>query len=358
MASTPQFPNLVQETSITTSTGQYTLAGAVTGYRTFSAVGDGNSVWYVAIGVNASTLVPNGDGYELNRGVYTASGTTLTRAETILSSNSNAAVNWSAGTRLIYPVMPGEYMSRFPTITETAITTGVTLTEYGKSYVCSGTSANYTVVLPTAVGNAGATISFRMAEGLTKLVTIDGASSETINGQTTRILWAGETCTLRSDNTNWQVLHGKSRPMAASMYMAASSQTIETGAGEIVLLDTTSVDNTALMANTSTHLLTILRPGYYTVSIQGLYAVATVAPTLMEVIALKNGTDIVAQGVMPGILTDYSAPNSVAGAVLLAAGDTLQLNALQNATAQSQTLLGASGAISTTYLAAVEVITW
>jgi hypothetical protein len=36
----------VQETTTTTGTGSVTLAGAVTGYQTFAAVGDGNTTYY------------------------------------------------------------------------------------------------------------------------------------------------------------------------------------------------------------------------------------------------------------------------------------------------------------------------
>jgi hypothetical protein len=52
----------------------------------------------------------------------------------------------------------------------------LTSTAYGKMHLCSGTSANYTVELPSAVGNEGKSIAVRMSTALTKLVTINGGA--------------------------------------------------------------------------------------------------------------------------------------------------------------------------------------
>lgn len=88
----------VWETSTTTGTGTYTLAGAKAGdHRSFAAIGDGNTTFYYAT---------DGTDFELGVGTYTASGTTLARTAILVSSNSNAAVNWSAGTRDIYCTNP------------------------------------------------------------------------------------------------------------------------------------------------------------------------------------------------------------------------------------------------------------
>lgn len=82
----------VKETSTTTGTGTYTLAGAASGFRAFSAIGDGAKCYYRA---------KMGSDWEIGLGTYTASGTTLARTRVVLSTNANAAVNWGAGTKEI-----------------------------------------------------------------------------------------------------------------------------------------------------------------------------------------------------------------------------------------------------------------
>jgi hypothetical protein len=83
----------VQQTSPTTGTGTYTLAGSVSGYRAFSALSDGAVVDYVAT---------EGNDYEVGRGTYASAGGTLSRDHIYASSNAGAAVNWAAGTRSVW----------------------------------------------------------------------------------------------------------------------------------------------------------------------------------------------------------------------------------------------------------------
>lgn len=87
----------VQETTTTTGTGTVTLDGAVTGYQTFAAVGDGNSTYYTIVG---------GTEWEVGIGTYTSSGTTLSRTTVISSSNSGSLVTFSAGTKNVFVTYP------------------------------------------------------------------------------------------------------------------------------------------------------------------------------------------------------------------------------------------------------------
>lgn len=89
----------VKETTTTTGTGTITLAGASTGYQSFSVVGNGNTTYYTISGQTGSE-------WEVGIGTYTSSGTTLARTTVLASSNSGNLVNFSAGTKDVYVVYP------------------------------------------------------------------------------------------------------------------------------------------------------------------------------------------------------------------------------------------------------------
>jgi len=137
----------VQETTTTTGTGTVTLAGAVSGFQSFAAVGNANTTYYTIAGQTTSE-------FEIGIGTYTTSGTTLSRDTILTSSNSNLAVNFSAGTKNVFVTYPA---SRSVYVNGTTITptnsgilptsaggTGVTTTPTnGQLLVGNGT--NYTV---------------------------------------------------------------------------------------------------------------------------------------------------------------------------------------------------------------------
>ena len=90
----------VKETTTTTGTGTYTLAGAVTGFETFTANLDNGDTTYYCCTDNTD--------FEIGIGTFTSSGTTLARTTVLASSNSNSAVNWSSGTRTIFMTYPAD----------------------------------------------------------------------------------------------------------------------------------------------------------------------------------------------------------------------------------------------------------
>ena len=89
----------VKETTTTTGTGTITLAGAATGFQSFSVIGDGNLTYYTIAG-------QSGGEWEVGIGTYTASGTTLARTTVLASSNSGSLVNFSAGTKDVFVTYP------------------------------------------------------------------------------------------------------------------------------------------------------------------------------------------------------------------------------------------------------------
>ena len=104
----------VKETSTTTGTGTFDLAGAETGFESFvSGVGNGNQTYY-AISNDGTNE------FEVGIGTVTdATPDTLSRDTIISSSNSDALVNFSAGTKTVFCTLPA---SRTPSAGMTAQT--------------------------------------------------------------------------------------------------------------------------------------------------------------------------------------------------------------------------------------------
>ena len=89
----------VKETTTSTGTGTITLGGAVTGFQSFAAIGDGNATYYAIVDA------ASGD-WEVGVGTYTASGTTLSRTTVLSSSNAGSLVNFGAGSKDVFVTYP------------------------------------------------------------------------------------------------------------------------------------------------------------------------------------------------------------------------------------------------------------
>ena len=88
----------VKETTTTTGTGTVTLAGAVQGFETFAAGIGNNNTTYYCIQLNAE--------FEVGLGTLSSDSSTLARTTIISSSNSDSAVNFSAGAKFVFCTMP------------------------------------------------------------------------------------------------------------------------------------------------------------------------------------------------------------------------------------------------------------
>ena len=90
----------VKESSTTTGTGAMALGGAVTGFETFAAgIGNSNTTYYAIY--NQGTTQ-----WEVGLGTLDGTSANLTRTTPISSSNSDAAVNFTSGTKDVFCTMP------------------------------------------------------------------------------------------------------------------------------------------------------------------------------------------------------------------------------------------------------------
>src|SRR6056300_1954184 len=137
----------VKETSTTTGTGTFTLAGAVLGFETFStAIGNTNTTYYSIV---------NEDG-EFEVGLGTVGAGTLARTTIISSSNSDAAVDFSAGTKDVFCTLPASKAVILDSSGDIVANNGSNLTNLNASNLASGTvpDARFPATLPAANGSA------------------------------------------------------------------------------------------------------------------------------------------------------------------------------------------------------------
>lgn len=89
----------VRETTTTTGTGNLTLDGAVSKFRTFASVLSSSDTTYYSI------VEQTGTAWEVGIGTFT-SPTTLARTTILSSSNGGSAVNFGAGTKDVFITLP------------------------------------------------------------------------------------------------------------------------------------------------------------------------------------------------------------------------------------------------------------
>lgn len=112
-----KYADRVKETTTTTGTAAIALGGAQTGFRSFSSA--------YAVGDSVPYAVSSSGGSEWEVGYGTFTGTTITRDTVLASSNSNALVNFSAGTKDVFATFPAASVVDFGMVTALRMGMGV-----------------------------------------------------------------------------------------------------------------------------------------------------------------------------------------------------------------------------------------
>lgn len=173
----------VKETTTTTGTGDISLGGAETNFVAFgTALSDADTTYYAIVDdVNAD--------FEIGIGTYTAGTDTLSRDTILDSTNGGSAVNFSAGTKVVFITYPAEKSIRvgsnvsdltndagyFAGFTSTVTATGVTASAGEHVHI---TASTQTITLP-ASPSAGERVAVSVGDFTDTVV---GRNSENIMG--------------------------------------------------------------------------------------------------------------------------------------------------------------------------------
>lgn len=91
----------VRVITTTTGTSDFSLGSAVTGYQSFSVIGNNNTTYYVAVD-------PSTGDWEVGVGTFLSAGPTLTRDTILESNNSGSKVVFAAGVKDVFVSYPAE----------------------------------------------------------------------------------------------------------------------------------------------------------------------------------------------------------------------------------------------------------
>lgn len=187
----------VWETWTGTGTGSLSLAGAVSGYRAYSAVAANNDTAYYYI-VNRSTPSE----YEFGIGTWTT-GNNLARTKVIESSNANAAVSFGAGTKDVFLEQGPETEEALFIVAisdeATALTTGTAKITFHAPFdftltdIIAGLSAQSTSGLPAFNVKKGGTTIFSTT------LTIDANEDTSITAATAYVFTTNPTKFAKGD---------------------------------------------------------------------------------------------------------------------------------------------------------------
>jgi len=128
-----------------------------------------------------------------------------------------------------------------------------------------------------------------MSPALAKLVAGTASGGDSIDGQVTRVMWAGESAVLMCTGAGWAKIAGVSKPLSCGAFpttgvTAAASPTLT-----LIPLGASIFDTSGLMASLGDNRIKVLRPGVYRVSANIYYQSGASVASSAQCIVNKNG---------------------------------------------------------------------
>ena len=166
----------VKETSTSTGTGAFTLAGAATGFRAFSSAmtSPSDTCYYTIQGVDSAGN-PTAE-WECGLGTYSAANT-LTRTTVYASSNANSIVTFSAGPKQVFLCATADFLGTKANLISPSFTTPTL-------GVASATTVNNVALTAPATGST-LTIADSKTLTVNNSVAITGTDSTVMTFPTT-----------------------------------------------------------------------------------------------------------------------------------------------------------------------------
>lgn len=184
----------VKESSTSTGASTFALAGAYTGFRSFSSVCSVGDTFYYVIDSDL------GSEWETGLGTYSAVNT-LTRTTVHSSSNSNNIVTFSAGTKNVYISLTGNQLGTLSTLAGSEILTNKTINASNNTITNVSLTSGVTGTLPLANGGTGTTTAQLAINAIAGAVT----SGSYLRGNGTNVVMAaiqaGDVPTLNQNTT-------------------------------------------------------------------------------------------------------------------------------------------------------------
>jgi hypothetical protein len=184
----------VKESSTSTGASTFALAGAYTGFRSFSSVCSVGDTFYYVIDSDL------GSEWETGLGTYSAVNT-LTRTTVHSSSNSNNIVTFSAGTKNVYISLTGNQLGTLSTLSGSETLTNKTINASNNTITNVSLTSGVTGTLPLANGGTGTTTAQLAINALAGAVT----SGSYLRGNGTNVVMAtisaGDVPTLNQNTT-------------------------------------------------------------------------------------------------------------------------------------------------------------